>query len=125
MFGSEDYVVTVCFCPVTCTVQYVSAILIENNGDSILIGAVSVDRCFYRICHLAYVRPYRVRPYPIPYMSSTGPDLAHMRGSPLAPPNIRYCTCVLGQTMLYLKQLISHARNPPLHDLAITLAEQK
>ena len=61
----------------------------------------------------------------IPHLSPTVPYravcvLAHICGSLLAPPNIRYYTCVFWQTILYIQPL-SHARNRSLCDLAETL----
>jgi len=87
MFGSEDYVVTVCFGPDTCIVQFDSTITIEKNYFLYSyhdIVTFYVDRCLYHTAFVTYVTFV----------------LAHICGSLLAPSNIRYCTCVFWQTLL-------------------------
>ena len=78
MFSSEDYVVSVYFCPVTCTVQFGSTIMIESDyflysyND---IVTFSVDRCFYHTAFVTYgtygtYRTYRnYRIYTVPYIA--------------------------------------------------------
>ena len=71
MFGSKDYVIMVCFGPVTFTVQFHSAIMIESIFFFCSFNDIftfSVDRCFYhtasitcgtvpyRLCHRPYLR---------------------------------------------------------------------